>query len=192
MIATRSLPPTSVVRSDEGCERAWLKLIRDGLMSMVGVLGNIRDNLIEGAVSLVESADRSLLLGGRRAPLGRARGGRWLPGKRRGAASGLAAGALHPYPRSADRAPSGFRGPTTRCLFRYTRLGDPARVQGPRRGRGAFGAGLREGKNRGPRLRGGGEGGGNPAPRGQRMIHGAVAGRYTVLEGLWTEGAAWA
>ena len=152
MIATRSLPPTSVVRSDEGCERAWLKLIRDGLMSMVGVLGNIRDNLIEGAVSLVESADRSLLLGGRRAPLGRARGGRWLPGKRRGAASGLAAGALHPYPRSADRAPSGFRGPTTRCLFRYTRLGDPARVQGPRRGRGAFGAGLREGKNRGPRL----------------------------------------
>lgn len=44
----------------------------------------------------------------------------------------------------------------------------------------------------GPGWRGGGEGGGNPAPRGRRMILWAVAGRYTILEGLWTEGAAWA
>lgn len=41
------------------------QLIRDGLMSVVGVLGkNERDNLIEGAVSLLESADTSLLLEG--------------------------------------------------------------------------------------------------------------------------------
>lgn len=63
---------------------------------------NERGNLIKGALSLLESADRSLLPDGRRAPLGRARGRRWLPGKRRGAASGLASGALGPYPRSAD------------------------------------------------------------------------------------------
>lgn len=78
---------------------------------------NERDNLIEGAVSLLESADTSLLLEGRRALLGRARGRLWLPGKRRGAASGLAAGALRPCPRSGDPGAVWVSGPHDKVPF---------------------------------------------------------------------------
>ena len=70
---------------------------------------NERGNLIQGAVSLLESADRSLLPHGRRAPLGRRPAGGGCRGN--GAASGLASGALGPYPRSADPGALRLAGP---------------------------------------------------------------------------------
>lgn len=48
--------------------------------------------------------------------------------------------------------PSGAWGPTTSCIFTFTRLGEVAGVQSPCWGRGDFYAGPREGKKRGPRL----------------------------------------
>lgn len=58
-----SLPPSSVVRSDVGCEGAWSRLMKDGLKSLVEVLGKMRE-IMQGAVSRLEPAERSLLPGG--------------------------------------------------------------------------------------------------------------------------------
>lgn len=92
---------------------------------------NERDNLIEGAVSLLESADMSLLqrVGGLK---GRARGRLWLPGKRRGAASGLAAGALRSLP--AERGPGrplGFGAPLDMGAFMHDEAGETLASAGP-------------------------------------------------------------
>ena len=165
-----SLPPSSVVRSDVGCEGAWSRLI-DGLMSLVGVLGKMRE-IIQGAVSRLESAERSLLPGGGR--LHWSGGAELVPRRRWLRGNGCAP--FLPWQQPGAGRPPGHGAPRRAASLRSRGwvkwLGCKARagvlepfVQDPEKER-----------NVGPGWRGGREGRGNLAPRGRRMIHQGVAG----------------